>query len=782
MPIAPRKLRTVAGTVASLGGVAYVTVEAYCRYALRFGRTVEEQVRQSQRRQAATRGQDGPPDGIEEKSRQENQNLASAEPVVSDTDVEKAESGQDWTSPANDGIRRPSNADSVEEETEPTQPQTTDRRTPSRSTSLSQVSTRNSLRQVGTRLGQSLSGINVRHRQTNEGGDKDAKVFVVDFHGPDDPLNPHNWSRTARWFATANIASIAFIVGFASSVDSGILREAAEEFGVSEVVESLATGLFLIGFGVGGLTSGPLSETLGRNPVYIATLALYMVFIMASALAPNIGAQLAFRFIAGYFGSTPLTCAGGSLADMWDPMERVYTFPLFANAGFSGPVVGPLASGWIAQKLYWRWTEWVTLIASGVILVLLIFTQPETFSGVILSWKAAHLRRITGDERYVAPLEVSAETLTHRIGAALYRPFVMTAQEPIIILITLYLTVVYIILFTFLDGYDYIFAEIHGTSQGITGTCFAGIVVGLFLASTLVPLVYSWAKRDLAKIKEQGGDKLPPEFRLWFCMLGGSAAIPISLFWMGWTSYPSVSIWSPLVASVFFGYGILTVFISVGASAGHVGAVCRSRCDDRGWDTLLPQPRGTLDSDDFGCDQRINGSCAIPLLHLRRKLQPSSSFVIMARIRTLRCTNGRLGRGRAGEKEPGGWRGAERTGKLSRMQAHRFNDNGAGSPARQRRGGRRDLGGAAAWQSSRIACPHRPPVAWHRGWGGAMRPLIAAPDQAFRSRRGAAEWRRASARCAPTVTPNCPMPPFLSAALLPCHTGLARPWGAMDAD
>jgi len=45
-------------------------------------------------------------------------------------------------------------------------------------------------------------------------------------------------------------------------------------------------------------------------------------------------------------------------------------------------------------------------------------------------------------------------------------------------------------------------------------------------------------------------------------MLGGAVAIPLSLFWMGWTSYSWISIWSPLGASVLFGYGVLTIFIS----------------------------------------------------------------------------------------------------------------------------------------------------------------------------------------------------------------------------
>ena len=38
-------------------------------------------------------------------------------------------------------------------------------------------------------------------------------------------------------------------VGFASSVDSAVIPQAKTDFGVSEVTESLATGLFLVGWG-----------------------------------------------------------------------------------------------------------------------------------------------------------------------------------------------------------------------------------------------------------------------------------------------------------------------------------------------------------------------------------------------------------------------------------------------------------------------------------------------------------------------------------------------------
>lgn len=65
-----------------------------------------------------------------------------------------------------------------------------------------------------------------------------------------------------------------------------------------------------------------------------------MASIAASGLSPTVGAQIAFRFLAGFFGSTPLTCAGGSIADLWSPVDRVYAFPVFANAAFLGPVLG----------------------------------------------------------------------------------------------------------------------------------------------------------------------------------------------------------------------------------------------------------------------------------------------------------------------------------------------------------------------------------------------------------------------------------------------------------
>lgn len=112
-----------------------------------------------------------------------------------------------------------------------------------------QLSTATTRETIGTRLGQTLTGVNIRSRKTNEGGHEQGKVFVVGFSGADDPMNPHNWPFAKRLATTILIAFIGLIVGFASSVDSAALDEAGKEFHVGEVVESLATGLYLVGFG-----------------------------------------------------------------------------------------------------------------------------------------------------------------------------------------------------------------------------------------------------------------------------------------------------------------------------------------------------------------------------------------------------------------------------------------------------------------------------------------------------------------------------------------------------
>jgi hypothetical protein len=203
-----------------------------------------------------------------------------------------------------------------------------------------------------------------------------------------------------------------------------------------------------------------------------------------------------------------------------------------------------------------------------VLLLSLILFQPETYEPILLKWKAKQVRAITGDARYRAPIERDDHNdFWKRMQISLVRPFVMIFHEPVILLWTIYLSVVYVILFGFLASFTYIFQDNYGLSQGITGLLFLGIEIGTLLASViLTPFVYQKAKKYLATLKTAAlettaTNRLQPEFFLWYSMLG-APAIPISLFWMGWTATPNISMWSPIAASVLFGWGNLSIFVS----------------------------------------------------------------------------------------------------------------------------------------------------------------------------------------------------------------------------
>ena len=387
-------------------------------------------------------------------------------------------------------------------------------------------------------------GITLQNRIDGNTG-APTQVYLVGWTDEDDPLNPLNYTLSTRLAATLNVTALAFIVGAASSIESGVLPQNAAAYGVSDVVASLATGIYLLGFGTGSLVSGPLSEILGRNAVYAGSLTLFMIFVMATGLAPNIGAQLAFRFLAGIFGCPPLTCAGGTVADLWRPLEKTLIFPMYAILSFGGPVLGPVIASWMGQGvLSWRWTSWIILIASGLVMGTIILFQPETYSQLILKWKAHQLRVRTGNQGFCSEMDLEKTAVLSRMAVAGLREFQLTVHEPIVLLISLYMTIIYIVLFTFFDGYEYIFMDVHGLSQGLKNIVWVAMYTGIMLVAFLVPLVYRWTKREYqeaeAAVEAETGEKKAaqtrPENRLWFAMMG-CPFIPIGLFWMGWTDY-----------------------------------------------------------------------------------------------------------------------------------------------------------------------------------------------------------------------------------------------------
>lgn len=382
--------------------------------------------------------------------------------------------------------------------------------------------------------------------------------IIVNFRDDNDENNPRNWSTAQRVFITSLVLTAGVTGGWASANDSVVIPQMKQALGVSAIVESLSTGLYLIAFGIGSLFTGPFSDTIGRNPVYLISLVLLMVCIAVSGAATNIAVQLAFRFLAGLFGCVSITTGGGTTADLWAPNERGLVFAVWSCINFCSVFAAPVVSSYIGQSSHitWRWSEWVVLLMGGVSALVIFLFALETHAPTILSWKAKILRNQTKDIRYRSEQELKLEPLSRRLLQSTWRSFDMLFHELSVLLFTLYLAVLFVVAFTFLPGYSFIYGNIYHLSQGEVGLCFLGLDVGMLvcLAITL-PLLVRYGQ-NLQKAKDTGVSSMPPEDRLWIAIIT-APGLPIGLFWMAWTIDPSISFWCSLVGSTLVGSAFL---------------------------------------------------------------------------------------------------------------------------------------------------------------------------------------------------------------------------------
>ncbi|CAM1510938.1 Fc.00g084510.m01.CDS01 [Cosmosporella sp. VM-42] len=387
---------------------------------------------------------------------------------------------------------------------------------------------------------------------------QDAR-FVVKSSGDEDPLDPRNWPLTSRCKNIAILSVLIFVQAWAGAAESMANTAASQEFHVSSVNENLSTAMYLFGVGTGALFVGSLSETVGRNPTYLVSTFCYLCFVLGCALTPTFGGQVVCRYFIGLTSSATLAINGGSVRDQFRPVKRAFVFPVIAWANVAAPVIAPIASGWIVSdpRLGWRWTEWITLIVSGAAFLVALFFLPETYFPLLLDWKAKELRRATGEDRYTSE-HAEKSSFLGRLKHTLPLPAKFLRTEPVITVLGLYLVFLYILLFTSLSGFDYIFKKTYMLSPGLTGSCFASIAAGSTAFTLCAPGLYSWARHHTEHVR---GAHIKPEFRLWPAIVT-SPFLPISLFWIGWSNYSTISIWSGLLACFTLGVVLTAFYVS----------------------------------------------------------------------------------------------------------------------------------------------------------------------------------------------------------------------------
>ncbi|MBL8491684.1 MAG: MFS transporter, partial [Rhodocyclaceae bacterium] len=80
-------------------------------------------------------------------------------------------------------------------------------------------------------------------------------------------------------------------------------------FAVSPAVVQQTLSLFIIGFGVAQLLSGPLSDRYGRRPVLLGGLWIYLLASLACAAAPAMSVLVAARYVQAVGSCTAVVVA-----------------------------------------------------------------------------------------------------------------------------------------------------------------------------------------------------------------------------------------------------------------------------------------------------------------------------------------------------------------------------------------------------------------------------------------------------------------------------------------
>lgn len=205
--------------------------------------------------------------------------------------------------------------------------------------------------------------------------------------------------------------------------------------------------------------------------------------------------------------------------------------------------------GFITQShLGWRWTQWITLIMATLFGTMGAIVIPETYHPVILQKKAKRLRyqmrnwaiHAEADEK-----EINAKEIANKY---LLRPFKMLLFEPILVLVTLYISLIYGIIYGFFEVFPVSFQEQRGYNLGVGSLPFLSILVGVVIGCLII--TYTTRTRFARKMRETG--QVVPEERLIPMIIGG-AALPIGMFWFAWTSSPNISPWPQIIAAVPIG-------------------------------------------------------------------------------------------------------------------------------------------------------------------------------------------------------------------------------------
>lgn len=246
------------------------------------------------------------------------------------------------------------------------------------------------------------------------------------------------------------VAMMFAMTAFGSDAMLPSFPEIGRELSASDINQvQLVITIFLLGTGLGQLFTGPLSDSIGRKPVILGGLIVYMVGCVMAIYVQSLEMLLAARFVQGIGVSAPRTVTIAMIRDLYAGrfMARVMSFAMVLFVLV--PAVAPLLGQFLAISFGWR-SIFVAFILFALLGFLwLLLRQPETH--------ALEKRRPLRFKTYFA---------------ALYE----VCSSPVVIVYTAVLALGFGALFSYLSSAQQIFVDTFGVGTNFP-LYFAGIAL-----------------------------------------------------------------------------------------------------------------------------------------------------------------------------------------------------------------------------------------------------------------------------------------------------------------
>jgi MFS transporter, DHA1 family, multidrug resistance protein len=219
--------------------------------------------------------------------------------------------------------------------------------------------------------------------------------------------------RPGTFALTALLAALSAIGPLTTDMYLPSLPDIARQLDASTPQVQFTISAYLIGFAIGQIFYGPVSDRHGRKPVLLAAIALYCVASLVCALSTSIEMLIVARGVQALGGSGGIVLTRAIVRDIYSGPRAGRELSLIASVMALAPVLAPIVGGVLQTGFGWR-AVFLTLVAAGLVGVIVVWMLlPETLKAraaepVSMTSMFRSYRVVARNSSYLAYLSITS--------------------------------------------------------------------------------------------------------------------------------------------------------------------------------------------------------------------------------------------------------------------------------------------------------------------------------------------------------------------------------------